>query len=190
MRGIFLFILVGCLTACSGGGSSGGSSPSTPTNGWVTYYVATRNILPSCAGDIIGRLYYVEDQANFQVCKTTGWVVINVGNAVTSSTRCYKVNGGYSYEYLITDFTNGDKFVSCNVWGSAMASSNSIYWKSTLIGATNESCYSYYDIDAASAGFWTFSKTTGVRKVMYTDAGSASNGAVVTYASGDCVVGQ
>lgn len=167
MRGIFLFVLVGYLTACSGGGGGGGfdggsgNNPPTTDGGWTTHYVETMSALPTCSGNIIGRLYYVEDQANFQVCKSTGWAVINVGNSVVSTTRCSKDNGGYTFQYLITDFTNGDKFVSCSVWGNLIASSNSIYWKGNLAGAVNEFCTAYYDIDTASAGFWSFSKTSG-----------------------------
>lgn len=101
MRGIFLFILAGCLAACSGGGggSSGGSSPSTPTNGWTTYSVETASSLPTCGGEIVGRLYYVEDSQIFRVCKSTGWQTIALGNTTISNRLISNTATDYCTQY-------------------------------------------------------------------------------------------
>jgi hypothetical protein len=46
---------------------------------WPTYSVITAGDLPVCDSSTLGRLYYVEDQTEFQVCKSTGWEVISLG---------------------------------------------------------------------------------------------------------------
>lgn len=55
-------------------------TPGELPDDWPTYYVATVNDLPTCDANTLGRLYYVEDQSEFQVCKAIGWEVINLGN--------------------------------------------------------------------------------------------------------------
>ncbi|MDA9829512.1 YgdI/YgdR family lipoprotein [Candidatus Poseidoniaceae archaeon] len=46
---------------------------------WPTYYVPTSNDLPTCDSTTQGRLYYVEADANFQACMSTGWQVVEIG---------------------------------------------------------------------------------------------------------------
>lgn len=65
------------LTGCSGGGGGSGSGGTSPVP-WNAHYAATIGDLPSCSGDIVGRLYFVEDTNSFKVCKTSGWVTINI----------------------------------------------------------------------------------------------------------------
>jgi len=70
------------LSACSGsGGGGGGAQPSSPQSPWNSYFVTTVSDLPSCSGDIVGRLYYIETDNNFQVCKTSGWTTISIRGA-------------------------------------------------------------------------------------------------------------
>lgn len=101
MKVLFLLIFVGgYLTACSGVTSGGGSGGSTGvTNGWTTYSVETSSALPSCSGDIVGRLYYVEDSQVFRVCKAAGWQTIVLGNAIVSNQIISYTNTDYCTQY-------------------------------------------------------------------------------------------
>ncbi len=53
---IWLCFIVGCN---SGGGSGGGGTPNSTTP-WNSHAVDTSSDLPTCTGDISGRLYYLE----------------------------------------------------------------------------------------------------------------------------------
>ena len=48
---------------------------------WNVHFAATVADLPNCDEDINGRLYYVEANNQFLVCKTTGWNVIVIQGA-------------------------------------------------------------------------------------------------------------
>ena len=48
---------------------------------WNVHLAATSGDLPACDTVTNGRLYYVEDDGNFQVCKTSGWEVIEISGA-------------------------------------------------------------------------------------------------------------
>ena len=48
---------------------------------WPTYYVPTSNDLPTCDSTTQGRLYYVEADANFQACMSTGWQIVEIGGS-------------------------------------------------------------------------------------------------------------
>ena len=48
---------------------------------WNVHFAATVADLPDCDEDTNGRLYYVEDNNQFLVCKTTGWNVIVIQGA-------------------------------------------------------------------------------------------------------------
>ena len=45
---------------------------------WNVHFAATAADLPTCDEDTNGRLYYVEADNQFQVCKTSGWSVIEI----------------------------------------------------------------------------------------------------------------
>ena len=51
------------------------------TDDWPTYYVQSSGDLPTCDSSTLGRLYYVEDDVNFQACMSTGWEVVDIGGA-------------------------------------------------------------------------------------------------------------
>ena len=51
------------------------------TDDWPTYYVQTSGDLPTCDTSTLGRLYYVEDDVNFQACMSTGWEVVEIGGS-------------------------------------------------------------------------------------------------------------
>jgi ELWxxDGT repeat protein len=103
------------LSGCIGGDdTTEEQDDQNPTTGgelddWNVHFVATSGDLPACDAATLGRLYYVEDDGNFQVCKTLGWEVIDISGAdgsaaaagadgktpmfnVTASTTC--LNGG------------------------------------------------------------------------------------------------
>lgn len=108
--------------------------------------------------------------------------------SLTSTVRCYKNQSGLDFEFVINNFSNGDKYITCLVAGLSIQVQNSVYYKSTFSGAVSESCLVTSDADSTpSAGYWTFSLASGVRKAVYSDTGSAANGTTITYASGDCI---
>lgn len=88
MRNISLAL---CLLMMTAGlsGCIGGNGTEISTEGdsieqgellddWPTYSVPTSNDLPVCDSSTLGRLYYVESPAEFQVCKSTGWAVLDL----------------------------------------------------------------------------------------------------------------
>lgn len=79
--GLFSILAVGC---GGGSGSSAGGSVVPPSTSWPSYSIANAAALPTCTSDLVGRLYYIEDTAIFQACKSTGWATIDVGNDIVS----------------------------------------------------------------------------------------------------------
>ena len=68
--------LAGCF-----GGDDGDSNDETPTDSlfdWQVHFAASAADLPVCNDDTNGRLYYVDADAEFQVCKTSGWEIIEI----------------------------------------------------------------------------------------------------------------
>ena len=77
---LVMLMLITPLTGCFGNGGNGsGSGGSTETlDDWMVHYAQTVSDLPTCDSTTLGRLYYVENNSEFQVCKTAGWTVINI----------------------------------------------------------------------------------------------------------------
>ena len=79
-----LLMMSAGLSGCIGGNgteiSTGGDSiePGELPDDWPTYSVPTTNDLPTCDSVTLGRLYYVESPPDFQVCKSSGWDVLDV----------------------------------------------------------------------------------------------------------------
>ena len=80
------------------------------TDDWPTYYVQSSGDLPTCDSSTSGRLYYVEDDVNFQACMSTGWEVVDIGGSNSNivlnqppvvSARVWST--GESYGYLVDD---------------------------------------------------------------------------------------
>ena len=97
---------------------------------WHVHFAVNTADLPTCNEDTYGRLYYVESENEFQVCKSTGWEIISIRGVdgqdgsngekgdqgipgpdgkttllnILSSTNCE--NDGYKFE-IGTD-SNGD----------------------------------------------------------------------------------
>ena len=108
------------MAGCLGGDDSSDASDEELVD-WNVHFAATAADLPTCDADTNGRLYYVEEDNQFQVCKTTGWEVITIQGAdgadgndgadgistlimVLSSTSC--VTGGNTFEIGMDN--NGD----------------------------------------------------------------------------------
>ena len=79
---------------------------------WPTYYVQSSGDLPTCDSSTLGRLYYVEDDVNFQACMSTGWEVVDIGGSNSNivlnqppvvSARVWSTSGGEEYGYLVDD---------------------------------------------------------------------------------------
>lgn len=187
IKGILALLIIGAMASgCSGGDDSSSSNEGS----WSTYYAKDAGSLPACAGNIVGRLYYVENQANFQVCRSTGWAVINLGNAVSTISKCSKVSEGLLFNYTVTNFTNGDKFITCGVADASIGLVGSYYWKWNLIGANEEGCRVVFDVDSASVGYWIFERTSGTRRATYDDPDSGEHGLTVNFSASDCSVWQ
>jgi len=68
------------LAGCFGGDDSSDASDEA-LDDWNVHFAATAADLPTCDEDTNGRLYYVEADNQFQVCKTTGWEIIDIRGA-------------------------------------------------------------------------------------------------------------
>tara|TARA_B100001559_G_scaffold130314_1_gene109650 strand:- start:2581 stop:4701 length:2121 start_codon:yes stop_codon:yes gene_type:complete len=68
--------MAGCL-----GGDDSSDAPDEELADWNVHFAATAADLPTCDEDTNGRLYYVEADNQFQVCKTSGWTVIDIQGA-------------------------------------------------------------------------------------------------------------
>ena len=115
-----LMMMTVSLTGCFGGedGDSNEENPIETLDDWQVYSVTSSSDLPECNDDTNGRLYYVEADGAFQVCKTSGWKVIEISGAngtnglkaLISSTsepsgnNC--ANGGIQIEIGVDDNNN------------------------------------------------------------------------------------
>ncbi len=97
MYKLILGFVMSSLIACNNSGGGGGGSSPTKTQEWNSFVVAAEGDLPTCSGDIIGRLYYLETTNSFKVCKSTGWTAIDVkGDAGANGTNGTNGTNGFS----------------------------------------------------------------------------------------------
>ena len=79
-----LLMMAAGLSGCINGNQteiSTGGDPIVPgelPDDWPTYYVPTVNDLPSCDSTTLGRLYYIESPPQFEVCKSSGWAILDL----------------------------------------------------------------------------------------------------------------
>ena len=66
------------MAGCFGGGEDSLDAPDEELDDWNVHFAATAADLPACDEDTNGRLYYVEADNQFQVCKTSGWIIIDI----------------------------------------------------------------------------------------------------------------
>lgn len=80
-----LIITLCSLSGCFGGDEEVDAEPpqtqGTELSDWNVHFAGTAADLPTCDAATNGRLYYVEDVNEFQVCKTTGWETIAIQGA-------------------------------------------------------------------------------------------------------------
>lgn len=105
------------------------------------------------------------------------------GMRITTSKICSYISANLTvFAYEITTFNTGDILVHCSISDSASAYSKAYMYKAGQNGSSTGSCLLTYDIDTADHGFWEFKQGASVT-ATYSDAGSASNGAVFTLAN-------
>ena len=110
---VILFPMSGCIGNADVETSEGDEVElGESTDDWPTYYVQSSGDLPTCDSSTLGRLYYVEDDVNFQACMSTGWEVVDIGGSNSNivlnqppvlSARVWSTSGGEEYGYLVDD---------------------------------------------------------------------------------------
>ena len=73
-----LILILVPLAGCAGSDGEVNVEPTTELDDWQVHYSATASDLPICNEETNGRIYYVEADVEFQVCKTAGWQVIDI----------------------------------------------------------------------------------------------------------------
>lgn len=106
------------------------------------------------------------------------------GIGIASKLYCSTINGGWRFSYQTVAFSDGGRFVACDVSDDYSQSSASRLYPSSVVGATSGACIVTFDADGtASAGFWDFHLTGSAGAVaVYHDAGSPYDNSSVTLA--------
>lgn len=105
-------------------------------------------------------------------------------DSLSSVVRCFKVSSGLGFEFVVNNFTSGDKYITCSVSGNSIQVFQSVFYKSNFSGYATEACILVSDADSTpSSGYWTFSKNSGVRTAVYSDSGSGVNGTTITFSN-------
>lgn len=213
MKTILTLALSLILCACGGGGGGGSPAPITSPGSslWPSFSVSSASELPTCSGDIVGRLYYVEASSNFQACKSTGWTVINVtGPSGANGTNNRFVYGVYCSGivsgligaagtalnglnvYYQADVTNsGDVIAYAAVATSSIQVGATSFYASTQNGATTASVLFTADFATANGGFWNIStnRSTLVVTAVYTDSSLGADSPVtMTFLPSSCAL--
>lgn len=195
-----LAIKASVLTSCSGGGGGGGTT--TASNPWTSYSVATLADLPTCAGDIISRLYYVEASDSFSVCKSTGWATLPISSRFVAGIQCYgsvsgltgaagtALNGSEVY-YKAVVTAAGDVMSTATVMplnGAFQVSGTNFYLQSQS-GSATAPVVILADFATANYGFWNISvnRSNLVTTAVYTDTTLAGQSPVtMTFLTSAC----
>ena len=144
------------------------------TDDWPTYYVQSSGDLPTCDSSTLGRLYYVEDDVNFQACMSTGWEVVDIGgsnsnivlNAPPVLSASVWTNSGYNNNGLLVD--DGDGTMSVAFFMDWFA----------------------YDVDGAIASVGIDSDLDGIVDVtLPSDSGATDPQSSIQLANGDTMNG-
>jgi hypothetical protein len=136
------FSLSGCLGGRDAETDEGDDIVLENTDDWPTYYVPSASDLPNCVTSILGRLYYVEADTNFQACMSTGWQVVQIGgssaNVVLNQVPIVETNYWFLDDDLVTD-TSGN--------GEADHSLIGLHWDAKDIDGTISQIGIDYDGD-------------------------------------------
>jgi len=99
---------------------------------------------------------------------------------VTSDVKCDGTSIlGVGLHYEVIHFTGNAQFVTCNVYDTSRDHGRSYYLPNTPAGT----CYTVYDIQTASGGYWSFSYSGSTYQAQYIDPGSANDGVIYTFSS-------
>lgn len=82
---------------------------------------------------------------------------------------------GLSHDRYV--YADGSVMAFCYVYDASATYSNLSMYKSGQFGASDGGCSVFYDVDANTSGFWSFSTTTTAESVVtYRDQSSQQNG--------------
>lgn len=109
------------------------------------------------------------------------------GLTIASGFQCSKISGALAFIYQSITFSTGDRWLTCAIEDLASSYSESQFYKANQAGATSGWCMVTYDLDAATAGFWSFTSNSG-RTAVYNDSSSGSNNTTITFADSDCTL--
>lgn len=104
-----------------------------------------------------------------------------------SNRYCNKLNNNLLFEYQVVRFASGDVEVICSITDVATEHTAVTYYKAGDTGTTTGLCRLGGDFDVANGGYWDFRADSPGERATYYDAGSTSNGFVLTFAGTDCV---
>lgn len=104
-----------------------------------------------------------------------------------SNRYCSQLDGNLLLEYQVVRFPSGDMQVICSITDISSEHTASIYYRAGDTGTATALCRLGYDFDVASGGYWDFRADAPGERATYSDAGSAWNGFVATFAGTDCV---
>lgn len=180
-KGLFLVALM--FSGCGG-------TTTTYSNG----VVGTTINLPKCDSSHQSQIYYVQDTGELILCDGTKWFSIKGADgkdgattSILSGFNCTKLSGGLTFHFAGITYTTGDVWVECDIANSSLQVTGTGLYKSTQVASSTFLCSITFDSDGtATSGFWTFTGTKGIRKAVYTDAGSSSNQSTMTFSSTDC----
>ena len=201
---IIVAIMICTLTSCSAGNGVTATPVTATPVPWVSYSVAALSDLPTCAGDIVSRLYYVEATNSFSVCKTTGWVTLPISSRFVSGIVCLGAVSGVSgaagtalngvnvyYKAVLT--AAGDVMSTASVTpaiGSFQVSGTD-FWASSQSGASTAPVFITADFATSNWGWWNISlnRSTLVTTAVYTDSTlGAQSPVTITFLSSACTL--
>lgn len=110
MAKMSLGLILSVISGCSGGFTSSSSvadqsAPDGISSSWTSYSITSASDLPACGSETQGRLYYIETEKSFRVCKSTGWtnIVLKGADGANGANGTNGSNGTDAPRYRIHD---------------------------------------------------------------------------------------
>jgi hypothetical protein len=111
------------------------------------------------------------------------------GGGIVSGFSCSRVESlavATRFVYSSVTMADGSVFVSCGVADNYTQGSHAQVFHAAQNGASTKACAVTMDSQGAfTSGYWTFAGA-GSKTTTYHDSGSPADGAIVTFAAGDC----
>lgn len=153
MRIILLLGVINLFSACgrSKGGSSGVTTPV------MAAAVIDSASLPTCGDSNKNQLIYVTEEKLFKTCSGVVWEDITLPESkIRASIHCSGVidDTGPDVYYDASWMTSGDIFVTGRISGDVLSVSNSLYFSSQQVGASNPGVTLTYDAAGTDNGGW------------------------------------